>query len=88
MQALLVARNYYHAECAGFSVPASEHSTVTVWQRDGELEAYKNMISQFENGIVSIVSDSYDIYSACNDIWGTELKGTRFYYYTSLTSVS
>jgi len=74
IQALLVARNYYHAECAGFSVPASEHSTVTVWQRHGELEAYKNMISQFENGIVAIVSDSYDIYNACSDIWGTELK--------------
>ena len=73
-----MARNYYHAECAGFSVPASEHSTVTVWQRHGELEAYKNMISQFENGIVAIVSDSYDIYNACSDIWGTELKGIHF----------
>jgi len=74
MQALLVARNYYQAECAGFSVPASEHSTVTVWQRDGEIDAYRNMVEKFENGIVSIVSDSYDIYNACSEIWGTQLK--------------
>ena len=61
-------------------MPASEHSTVTVWQRDGEIDAYRNMVEKFENGIVSIVSDSYDIYNACSDIWGTQLKGKIVFY--------
>ena len=42
-----------------------EHSTVTVWQKKGEEAAYKNMIESFKDGIVSIVSDSYNIYDAC-----------------------
>jgi nicotinamide phosphoribosyltransferase len=74
LQALVVARKYYGSEIAGFSVPASEHSTVTVWQKSGEKDAYKNMLDQFPNGIVSVVSDSYDIYNACSKIWGEELK--------------
>ena len=42
-----------------------EHSTVTVWQKEGEKEAYRNMLERFPTGIVSVVSDSYDIYNAC-----------------------
>jgi len=51
-----------------------EHSTVTVWQKKGEEAAYRNMIERFPDGIVSIVSDSYNIYDACADIWGGTLK--------------
>ena len=65
MAGLLVARNYYDCEIAGFSVPASEHSTTTVWRKDGEKNAFENMLNQFESGIVSVVSDSYDIFKAC-----------------------
>lgn len=74
MQALIVARKYYGSEIAGFSVPASEHSTVTVWQKEGEKEAYRNMLERFPTGIVSVVSDSYDVYNACSKIWGEDLK--------------
>lgn len=54
---------------------ASEHSSITSWGRDGEVDAYRNMIKTFglPNAVVSIVSDSYDIYNACK-IYGTELK--------------
>merc|ERR550539_1849735 len=31
MAALMLARTYYGEECAGFSIPASEHSTMTSW---------------------------------------------------------
>ena len=65
MAGLLVARNYYDCQIAGFSVPASEHSTTTVWRKDGEKNAFENMLNQFESGIVSVVSDSYDIFKAC-----------------------
>ena len=30
---------------------------------------------RYPDGIVSVVSDSYDIYNACSKLWGEELKG-------------
>lgn len=73
--ALLFAKDYYNANMAGFSVPAMEHSTVTSWGRENEIESYRNMIKQFggKDKIVSIVSDSYNIFEACKS-FGTELK--------------
>ena len=75
VEALLFARRYYDAGMAGFSVPAMEHSTVTSWGRDNEVDSYRNMVKKNgkPGGIVSAVSDSYDIYEACR-LWGTELK--------------
>lgn len=75
VEALLFARRYYGADMAGFSVPAMEHSTVTSWGRDREVDSYRNMVKKNgrPGGIVSAVSDSYDIFNACK-LWGTELK--------------
>jgi nicotinamide phosphoribosyltransferase len=75
VEALLFSRRYYSADMAGFSVPAMEHSTVTSWGRENEVASYRNMIKQNgkPGGIVSAVSDSYDIFAAC-ELWGTELK--------------
>ena len=75
VEALLFARRYYNADIAGFSVPAMEHSTVTSWGREREVDSYRNMVKQNgrPGGIVSVVSDSYDIFKAC-ELWGTELK--------------
>ena len=75
VEALLFARRYYAADMAGFSVPAMEHSTVTSWGRENEVASYRNMVKQNgkPGGIVSAVSDSYDIFKAC-ELWGTELK--------------
>src|SRR5690606_20348644 len=72
---LLYARRYYGAEMAGFSIPASEHSTMTAWGQEREVEAYGNMIEQFgASGLYAVVSDSYDINNAVTDIWGKQLK--------------
>ena len=73
--ALLYARKYYGADMAGFSIPAMEHSTVTSWGRENEVESYRNMLKQNAKpgGLVAAVSDSYDIYNACK-LWGTVLK--------------
>lgn len=60
--------------CVGTSVPAAEHSTITSWGRDGEKDAFKNMLTQYPEGLVAVVSDSYNIYEACEKLWGTELK--------------
>lgn len=75
VEALLYARKYYGANMAAFSVPAMEHSTVTSWGRENEASSYRNMFAQNAKpgGIVSCVSDSYNIYEACH-MWGTDLK--------------
>lgn len=72
---ILFAREYYNADIAGFSIPAMEHSTVTSWGKENEVDAYRNMVKQNAKagGIFACVSDSYDIYAACEK-WGTELK--------------
>ena len=69
----LYARRHYGEEMAGFSIPAAEHSTVTVWgSAEDEINAFENNIDQFagEGKLYAVVSDSYDIYAAC-DKWGT-----------------
>jgi nicotinamide phosphoribosyltransferase len=73
---VLFAREYYGAGIAGFSIPAAEHSTITSWGRDGEVDAYRNMLTQFARPgtILAVVSDSYDIYNAASKLWGEELR--------------
>lgn len=73
---LLAAKAYYRAPMAGFSIPAAEHSTITSWGREREVDAYRNMLKQFAKpgAIVAVVSDSYDIYHAIREHWGTTLK--------------
>jgi len=78
--AMFCAKKYYGAnkgsffECPGFSIPASEHSTITSWGVDGELDAMRNMLTQYPEGLVACVSDSFDIWRACEKYWGGELK--------------
>jgi nicotinamide phosphoribosyltransferase len=73
---LLLARAHYHEPMAGFSIPAAEHSTITAWGREREVDAYRNMLRQFAKpgSIVAIVSDSYDIFHAIREHWGKTLK--------------
>ena len=70
------ARKYYNTdEMVGFSIPASEHSTMTSWGgRVGEVEAMENMLDKYPTGLIACVSDSYDIMNAITNIWGDELK--------------
>ena len=70
---ILVARDFYDCPMAGFSIPAAEHSTQNSWGRDNEVEAMRNMLAQFPTGPVAVVSDSYDIFNACRNLWGGEL---------------
>uniref|UniRef100_A0A0B6ZJ93 Nicotinamide phosphoribosyltransferase n=1 Tax=Arion vulgaris TaxID=1028688 RepID=A0A0B6ZJ93_9EUPU len=72
--ALVTARKYYGCATAGYSIPAAEHSTITTWGEEGEKDGFKNMLEKFPTGLVSIVSDSYNIWNACKKLWGEELK--------------
>ena len=73
---LLAAKRYYGADMAGFSIPAAEHSTITAWGKENEVDAYNNMLDQFAGPgkIVAVVSDSYDLFNAIDNIWGDVLK--------------
>jgi Nicotinic acid phosphoribosyltransferase len=76
IEGILAARRYYGEQMAGFSIPAAEHSTITSWGRAGEVEAYRNMIRQFSKpgSLYAVVSDSYDLWNAVENIWGGELR--------------
>ncbi|ELT87741.1 hypothetical protein CAPTEDRAFT_162451 [Capitella teleta] len=71
---IMTARKYYACEMAGVSIPAAEHSTITTWGQDGELDAFRNMLTQFPTGPIAVVSDSYNIWEACEKVWGEQLK--------------
>ena len=68
-----VKRFYEESLMAGFSIPASEHSTITAWGKDGEIDAYRNMLKKFPTGLMACVSDSYDIFNATANYWGNVL---------------
>lgn len=72
---LIGAREYYQEPMAGFSIPAMEHSTVTSWGRDAELDSFRNMMDLYakEGALLACVSDSYDIFAAAR-AWATELR--------------
>ena len=63
--ALVMARDVYKLSAdtvAGFSIPASEHSTITSWGVGNELAAFENMLDKFPEGLVACVSDSENIW--------------------------
>lgn len=74
--ALVHARTFYHAPMAGFSIPASEHSTVTSWGQEHELEFYRHQLRTFgkPNALFASVIDSYDQDRAISEYWGQALK--------------
>jgi nicotinamide phosphoribosyltransferase len=70
--AIRFLENYYGAdinkELVGCSVPASEHSCSTVKGPEGEFDFIKRAITkEYPNGIVSIVSDSYDYFKVIKE---------------------
>jgi nicotinamide phosphoribosyltransferase len=72
---IVLLQDYYGAKTMpGFSVPASEHSTITAWGKEHELDAYRNMLQAYPTGLVACVSDSYNVYNACEKLWGELLK--------------
>jgi nicotinamide phosphoribosyltransferase len=71
---LVLASTFYDEPCAGLSIPAAEHSTITSWGREGEVDACRNMLVQFPEGLVACVSDSYDVFRCCEEIWGGVLR--------------
>ncbi len=69
-----VINDIYHSKLRGLSVPATEHSIMTILGEEGEVEMMKRTLQMFPTGLVACVSDSYNIFRSCADYWGGELK--------------
>jgi len=70
-----MAIKYYNAQKVyGLSIPATEHSICTLLGREGELEVFRHVLKTFPEGIVACVSDSYNIFRACEEYWGGDLR--------------
>jgi nicotinamide phosphoribosyltransferase len=52
----------------GVSVPATEHSVMCAGGAENEIETYRRIISLYPEGIVSIVSDTWDLWQVVGDI--------------------
>lgn len=64
------AVQYYNAsitEPVMYSVPASEHSVMCAFGREDELSAFHNMLNLYPSGLVSIVSDTFNIYTVLTE---------------------
>lgn len=57
----------------GLSIPATEHSIMTLKGEAGELEMMKRVLTTYPTGLVACVSDSYNIFRACSQYWGQDL---------------
>jgi nicotinamide phosphoribosyltransferase len=69
------AKNYYNAKHVyGMSVPATEHSIMTLLGPAGEKEVFAHVLKAYPEGILSCVSDSYNIFNAVGELWGKEFK--------------
>lgn len=77
--AVCFLRNFYDAaNCErpiGLSVPASEHSVMCAWDDDNEdVAAIENMLDVYPTGIVSIVSDTYNLWTTITDYYCDKFK--------------
>lgn len=77
-EAVELANKLLREDMAAYSVDAAEHSTITSFGGPAfEVDAYEHMLdsnAHRENAIISVVSDSYDLWNAIDNLWGDKLK--------------
>jgi nicotinamide phosphoribosyltransferase len=63
--AVLAAKKYYAEPMAAYSVPATEHSIMTSFGQQNERDSIAYLIDNMmpENGILSVVGDTWNIYN-------------------------
>lgn len=70
----LIMENYNTDTVFGKSIPATEHSIMTLRGEEGELEMMRNTLLAHPTQMVACVSDSFNIFRGCSQYWGTDLK--------------
>ena len=70
VDALMYLNNMYGRADYGRSIAATEHTIMTSYGRNNEIEPYLRAIDVygFPGAIISIVGDSYDIFNVCDHI--------------------
>jgi len=76
--AIDLLEQYYNAdsdkELIGCSVPATEHSVMSMGSKSNEIETFRRLITEvYPSGIVSIVSDTWDLWKVL-DVYAPALK--------------
>ena len=69
LPAIFGARHYYGE--TGFvagSVPATEHSVICAGSKEGELETFRRLLNTYPTGILSVVSDTWDLWGVITKI--------------------
>ncbi len=62
------ARKYYNAQGqVGGSVPATEHSVMCAGGKEDEIETFRRLLSLYPTGILSVVSDTWDLWKVCTE---------------------
>lgn len=62
------ARKYYNAQGqVGGSVPATEHSVMCAGGKEDETETFRRLLSLYPTGILSVVSDTWDLWKVCTE---------------------
>jgi len=62
------ARKYYgETEFVGGSVNATEHSVMCAGGSDDEVGTFKRLIETYPTGILSVVSDTWDLWKVCTE---------------------
>ena len=76
MEGIKLIKDYYTTwKGVRKSIAATQHSTITAWGREHEEDAYRHMLNLYKgNGIFACVSDSWNIYNACANLWGGSLR--------------
>ena len=76
VEGAMFLKDYYDGTDISYSIPASEHSTITAWGKDNENKAHENIINQFllEGKVIASVIDSYDTFETATKIISSELK--------------
>lgn len=55
--------NHYYNIFKGCSVPATEHSVMSMYGKENEFDCYNRLLDLYPEGILSIVSDTYDYWN-------------------------
>lgn len=77
LEGIRYANYHYDEAMSAFSIPASQHSVITAWGREGEIDAYRRVASLLGPGkTVACVSDSYDVFDVVANVWGGVLHDT------------
>ena len=77
ISAIDYAEDYYGAnsdeELVGCSVPSTEHSVMCMGGKETEIETFRRLINLYPEGILSIVSDTWDFWQVITE-FAAELK--------------